>query len=213
MHVWNVLHAAGWKYVVYRTQKLCKKITLCAPSHNFVELYFRNLGIYRRSEKLVKQQYILQVSPQCGELRLTNGWDRLASLWHPSKFQRVSLLRFVTASTSLTGGQPNLVLCLAVSWLLHLYKFIIFGGSATWRNFARCKVHFASRSCAFCYIGSVTVRHWSSGRQPKFAVCYGITELSQRAPHPHYSTARPSRWSMARVLVCYSFQRANDLRF
>jgi len=41
-------------------------------------------------EKLVKQQYLLYMSSQYGELRPTNGWDRLASLGHPSKFQPVS---------------------------------------------------------------------------------------------------------------------------
>ena len=39
---------------------------------------------------------------------------------HPSKFQRVSRLGFVTAPTSLNGGQPNfarcLPICLVVSW-------------------------------------------------------------------------------------------------
>jgi len=38
MHVWNVLHAARWKY---RTQKIAK-IAICAPSHNFVGLCLRN---------------------------------------------------------------------------------------------------------------------------------------------------------------------------
>jgi len=37
----------------------------------------------------------------------------LASLGHPSKFQPVSHLAFVTAATSLTGGQPNCARCLA----------------------------------------------------------------------------------------------------
>jgi len=35
-----------------------------------------------------------------GELRPTNGWHRLVSLGHPSKFQRVSRLGFVTALTT-----------------------------------------------------------------------------------------------------------------
>jgi len=34
--------------------------------------------------KLVKQQYVLQMFSQCGELRPTNGWDRFGSLEHPS---------------------------------------------------------------------------------------------------------------------------------
>ena len=58
---------------------------------------------------------------QYGELPPTNGWDRLASLGHPSKFQAVSRLGLVTAPTSLNGGQPNFAQCLAVSWAGTLY--------------------------------------------------------------------------------------------
>jgi len=35
------------------------------------------------SKKLVKQQYLLYMSPQYGELRPTSGWDRFVSLGHP----------------------------------------------------------------------------------------------------------------------------------
>jgi len=58
-------------------------------------------------KKLVKRQYLLHISSQYGELRPTNGWDLLASLGNPSKFQWVSHLGFVTAPTSLIGGQLN----------------------------------------------------------------------------------------------------------
>jgi len=77
--------------------------------------------MYRQSEKTVKRQYLLHMSPQYGELRHINGWDLLASLGHPSKFQRVSRLAFVTAATLLTRGQPNFAWCLAVSWAATLY--------------------------------------------------------------------------------------------
>ena len=40
-------------------------------------------------KKPVKQQYLIHMYSQ---LRPTNGWDRLVSLRHPSKFQRVSCL-------------------------------------------------------------------------------------------------------------------------
>jgi len=40
----------------------------------------------------------------------------LASLGHTTKFQPVSRFRFVTAATSLNGGQLNLSQCLAISW-------------------------------------------------------------------------------------------------
>jgi len=45
-------------------QKKRQKVAIWAPSHKFVGLYLRNLGMYRQSEKkLVKQQYLLHVSP------------------------------------------------------------------------------------------------------------------------------------------------------
>jgi len=35
-------------------------------------------------KEVVKQQYVLQMSPQYGELRPTSGWGRFTSLGHPS---------------------------------------------------------------------------------------------------------------------------------
>jgi len=35
-------------------------------------------------KKHIKQQYLLQMSPQYGELRPSSGWDRSGSLGHPS---------------------------------------------------------------------------------------------------------------------------------
>jgi len=58
-------------------------------------------------KKLVKQQYVLQMFPQYGEHRPTNGLDRLAGLGHPIIFQRVSHLVSVTARQSSSGHQPN----------------------------------------------------------------------------------------------------------
>jgi len=60
MHVWNVLHASRWKY---RVQKLRKKVTICAPSHNFVGLYLRNWCIYRQSEKNLFNSNISSTCP------------------------------------------------------------------------------------------------------------------------------------------------------
>jgi len=105
MQVWKVLHLARSKY---RTQKMEQKIAIWAPSHNFVRLYLHNWGMYRQSEKkFVKQQYLLQMSPQYGELRPTSGWDRFRSLGHPSYFQRLPRLRSVTARQSSSERQPN----------------------------------------------------------------------------------------------------------
>jgi len=61
------------------------------------------------------------VFSEYGELRSTNGWDRLVSLGYPSIFQWVSHLGFVTAPTSLNEGQPNFAHCLPISWTGTLY--------------------------------------------------------------------------------------------
>jgi len=45
---------------------------------------------------LVKQQYLLHMSSQYGELHSTNGWDRFISLGHHSKFQQLSRLGVVS---------------------------------------------------------------------------------------------------------------------
>ena len=57
--------------------------------------------------KKLKQQYLLQMSSQYGELRPTSGWGLLVSLGQPCKFQRVLRLGSVTAGHSSSGRQPN----------------------------------------------------------------------------------------------------------
>jgi len=59
-------------------------------------------------KKLDKQQNLIHMSSQYGELRPTKGWDRLAILGHLSKFQRVSHLDFVTAPASLNRRSTKL---------------------------------------------------------------------------------------------------------
>jgi len=60
-------------------------------------------------KKLVKPQYLLHMSLQYGELRLTNSWDRLAGLEYPIIFRRVSRLGSITTRQSSSGRQPNFV--------------------------------------------------------------------------------------------------------
>ena len=57
--------------------------------------------------KIVKQHYILHMSPQYGKLRPSSGWDHFVSLGHPCNFQRVSPLGSVTARHSSIGRQAN----------------------------------------------------------------------------------------------------------
>ena len=115
----------------------------------------------------------------------------MVDLKHPIKFQRVSRLGFVTAPTSLNGGQSR---CLAVSWAGTLYihfrrllppNWILLGAKFT-----------LYPSLAFSYIGSVTARHSSSGRSPNFAAF-------SRGRHL-YSAGRPSRLASFHILVVFN---------
>jgi len=104
MQVWNLLHAARWKN---RTQKSRQK----SPSgHNRTTLsgyIFATKAHIDNRKKFVKQQYVLHMSPQYGELRPTSGWDQFSSMGHPCKFQRLSRLGSVTARQSSSERQPN----------------------------------------------------------------------------------------------------------
>ena len=81
------------------------KIAILAPWHNFVGLYLRSWGMYQQSERNLNTDTSC-TCPHC-ELRPTNGWDLLASLGHPCKFQRLSRLGSVTTRHSSSGRQPN----------------------------------------------------------------------------------------------------------
>jgi len=105
------------------------KMTQKSPSrHNRTSLRaeswnLRNKVCIDNRKKLVKQQYLLHMSAQYGELRSTSGWDRFESLGDPSKFQRLSRLGSVTAGHSGTssgsGRQPNFA---ALNIGRHLYS-------------------------------------------------------------------------------------------
>ena len=110
---------------------------------------------------------------------------------HPSKFQRVSHLGFVTEATSFNGSQQNFARCLAVSWVCRLY---IHFRRLLARNGILPGAKFTLRpSLALFYIGSVTALHSSSGRQPNFAAL-------SRGRHL-YTAERPSRWALTHILV------------
>jgi len=89
--------------------KKSPKIAIFAPSHNFVGLYLRKLRyVSSIGNKPAKQQYVLQMSPQYGELRPTSGWDRFVTLGHLTTFQLVSRLGSVTARHVVVGVSHTL---------------------------------------------------------------------------------------------------------
>ena len=119
---------------------------------------------------MVKQQHLFQMSSQYGELRPTNGRDRLAGFGAPQQISTgfACWLRYCTdvAQWRLTK------LCLMLDRLLGCYNVYIFWGLLLPDGILPC-THFTLRpSLAFSYIGSITARHSTSGRQPNFAAWY-----------------------------------------
>ena len=137
------------------------------------------------------------MSSQYGERLPTNGWDWFTSLGHPSKFQRVSVLGFVTAPTSLNGGQPNLAPHNVWPSAGLLHYMYIFGGSCPITEFCQVQNSLCVQVLRSPIIGSIIARHLSSGHQPNFVTFSRRRHL--------YSAGRPSRWASAYILVltCY----------
>jgi len=71
---------------------------------------FATKALYRQSEKkLVKQQYLLQMSPRYGELRSTSGWDPFGSLGHPANFNGFRVLAVLLHGTLVVGVSQTLL--------------------------------------------------------------------------------------------------------
>jgi len=129
--------------------------------------------MYWQSEKnLVKQQYLLHMSSQYGELSLLMA-EIGSGVWgSPSKFQRVSRLGFVTEAKSVNGGQPNFAWCLAISWAgtlcVHFCHLLSLSG------FLPAVIFSLRPTLAFSCTGIVTAWNLSSGREPNCGVVQGM---------------------------------------
>ena len=138
-----------------------------APSYNFVGvgyIFATKACIDNRNKKLVKQQYLPFMSSQYGELRPTNGWDLFESLGHPSKFQWVLRLAFVTRRRSPEANQ-TLHYVWPSSGLLH---YTLSGALAPWQNSLYVQVWRSPILAALLQgtpaVGtSETLRRWANG--------------------------------------------------
>ena len=59
-------------------------------------------------KKIVKQQYLLHMFPQYGELRPTSGWDRSGSLGHTADFDGFHVLAALLHGTLVVGVSQTL---------------------------------------------------------------------------------------------------------
>jgi len=194
MHVWNVLYASCWRSLLkihYAKNRHLRTIPqLCWA----LSLQLRHAST--TGKKLVKQQCLLHTFPQYGELRLTNGCDQLVTLGHSGK--RV-LLRHCTY---VSQWRPT-KLCTMFGCLLGWYTMYTFlGALAPLQNFARCKIHFSSKSCVllYCQRYCTALDQWVSAK-----LCSMVQRMElwnfRRGRHI-YSAGRPSRWALAHILVC-----------
>jgi len=117
---------------------------------------------------------------QYGELQPTIVRDRLAGFGHPGKYQRGSRLGFATAATSLNGNQPNFARCLTVCWAGILHN-IVSGVLPLTEFFARCKIHFTSKSCGILAALLHGTPAAGVSQTLRRGTRNGITELSERA--------------------------------
>jgi len=128
-------------------------------------------------------QTAIHMSSQYGELRPTSGWDLLVSLGHPSKFQPVSRLGFVTAATSLTGDQRS-KLCATLGQLLGWCTIYTFWGSCPLTEFCQVQNSRYVQVLRSPILAALLQGTPAAGvsQTLRRGTRNGITELSQRAP-------------------------------
>ena len=160
MQVWNVLHAARWKYRM-------QKIAIWAISSQL--RHVSTIG-----KKLVKQQYLLHMSPQYDELRPINGWERFASLWHTKQISTGfgPWLCYLLHRRHKTKVNQTLRDVWPSAGLLHY--IYIFGVLAPKLNFTTCKIHLCSTIFAALLHGTRVV---GAGHWPTFLVFIVLRHL------------------------------------
>jgi len=168
MHVWNVLHAARCKQ---RTQKYAKNRPLRTIAQLCRTISSELRHVSTIGKKLVKQQHVLHKSWTLAHYRLRSVGEFGAPQLISTGF--TSWLRYSTAAMSHNGSQPNFARCLAVSWAgtlyIHFRRLLPPNGILPGAKFK----FTLCPSLAFSYIGSVTARQSSSGRQPNCGVGQG----------------------------------------
>jgi len=189
MQVWNVLHAARWKY---RTQKVAKKSPYGHHRTNLSGYIFATKArIDNQKKKLVlKQQYLLHMSSQYGKL----GQLAAEICWRvwgtPANFNGFRVLALLLQRYRSTEANQTLHDVWPSPGLGHyIYTF---GGSCPITEFCQVQNSLCVQVLR-SYISSVAAWHLSSGRQPNFAALSRERHL--------YSVGRPSRWALAHILV------------
>jgi len=146
MQVWNVRHAARWKY---RTQKIGKKIRHLGTIAQLCRALSSQLRhVSTIGKKLVKQQYLLHIPTI---------WRILAHKWLRSvlEFEAPQQNSMTFASClhycSDVAQRTSTKLCTCTAASCAGTLCIHFRGILPLREFCRWKIQFASKSCALLY--------------------------------------------------------------
>jgi len=172
-------------------RKKSPKIAIWAPSHNFVGLHLYNWGTYRQSEKDLLNSYISSTCPH----NMVNVGPLTADIGLPvwgTPANWTGFAYWLRYCSDVAHRRPA-KLCVMFGRLLGCYIIYTFSGILPPNGILPGAKFTLRPSLAFSYIGSVTARHSSSGRQPNFVTL-------SRGRHL-YLAARPSRWASAHILV------------
>jgi len=195
IRIWNVLHAARWKY---RMQKIAKK----SPSRHHrtvcraVSSQLRHVLTIRK--KLVKEQYLLHMSSQYGKRWPTNGWEQFESSWHPANFNGFRILAsLLHRRRSLEANQTLHDIWPSPGLVHYIY---IFGGTCPLTEFWQVQNSL--------YVLLLYWQHYCMAHQkrasPKLCGVVQGMELRNFYRGRHlYSAGWPSRWASAHILVTY----------
>jgi len=166
-----------------------QKFAICAPSHKFVYLYLRNWGTYRQSEKKLLNSII---SSTCSRNMVNFGplAAEIGSLvWGtPANFNGFRVLASLLQRRRSTEANWTLQM---FGRLLSWYTIHTFLGLLPRYGIFPGAIFTLRPSFTLFYVGSVTARHWSSGRQSNFAALSRERHL--------YSAGRPSRWALVHI--------------
>ena len=136
---------------------------------------FATMHVSTIGKKLVKQQYLLHMPSQYGEigpLTAETGWRFWGT---PANFNGVRVLASLLQRRRSTEVNQTLhdVWPSAVQLVYYIY---IFGGSCPLSEFCQVQNSLLRPSLAFSCFSSITARHWNSGRQPNFCGMVQVIE-------------------------------------
>jgi len=192
-----VLHVTRCKY---RTQKLRKKSPSAHHRTTLSGYIFATKAHIDNQKKTVKQQYLLHMSSQYGELWHTNGSEIGSGDWStPAIFNGFRILAsLLQRHRSLEANQA----LHDVGRLLGWYIIYIFGGSCPMREF--CPVQNSLyvqvlRSPIVAALYCTALQQRASAKL--CGVVQGMELPNFRRGRHLYSAGRPSRWASAHILV------------